>query len=175
MSVSDSITDLPPCSPLIFDGSGQWRGHRVVLWDLTKNDSMVYLNLVENCVTHSEIPTGGFLNFQRFLGLQADMEMEITHHHCILPSNYTPPSLGGIKEDPNHLEGDTNRTKDTTCCETNIHPSSFCYLVLIPNQGHQGSSPQWARGRNTPWTGQQSTAQLDNPFRACYMTSNEDE
>lgn len=25
-SVSDSITDLPPCSPLIFDGAGQWRG-----------------------------------------------------------------------------------------------------------------------------------------------------
>lgn len=26
MSVSDSITDLPPCSPLIFGGAGQWRG-----------------------------------------------------------------------------------------------------------------------------------------------------
>lgn len=130
MSVSDSITDLPPCSPLIFDGSGQWRGHRVVLWDLTKNDSMVYLNPIENCVTHSEIPTGGFLNFQRFLELQADMEMEITHHHCILPSNYTSPSLGGIKEDSHRLEGDTNRTKDTTCCETNIHPSIYLVSVI---------------------------------------------
>lgn len=77
MSVSDSITDLPSCSPLIFDGAGWWRGHRVVLWDLNKNDSMVYLNPIENCVTHSTIPTGSFLNFSSALGLQADTEMEI--------------------------------------------------------------------------------------------------
>lgn len=57
MSVSDLITDLPLCSPLIFDGSGQWKGHRVVLWDLTQNDSMVRLNPIENSVTHSQMPT----------------------------------------------------------------------------------------------------------------------
>ncbi len=36
MNVSDLITDLTQCSPLIFDGPGQWKGHRVVLQDLTE-------------------------------------------------------------------------------------------------------------------------------------------
>lgn len=64
MSVSDLITDLPPCSPLIFDGPGQWKGHRVVLRDLAQNDSMVCLNPIENYVSHSQMPTGSFLDFQ---------------------------------------------------------------------------------------------------------------
>lgn len=64
MSVSDLITDLPLCSPLIFDGPGQWKGHRVVLQDLTQNDSMLHLNPIENCVTHSQMPTGSFIYFQ---------------------------------------------------------------------------------------------------------------
>lgn len=64
MSVSDLITDLPLCSPLISDGPGQWKGHRVVLRDLTQNDSMVHLNLIENYVTHSQMPTGSFLYFE---------------------------------------------------------------------------------------------------------------
>lgn len=69
MSVFDLITDLPPCSPLIFDGPGQWKGHRVVLWDLTENDSMVCLNPIENCVTHTQMPTEGFLHCQALCGL----------------------------------------------------------------------------------------------------------
>lgn len=58
--------------------------------------------------------------------------MEITQHHCTLPSNRTPPSLGGLKEDHHHLESDTNRTKDTTCCNKNKqqkHP--FIHLVSV--------------------------------------------
>lgn len=62
MKVSDLITDLPPCSPLIFDGPGEWRGHRVVRWDLTQNHLMVYLNPVGNCVI--QVPTEVFLYFQ---------------------------------------------------------------------------------------------------------------
>ena len=54
MSVSDLITDLPSCSPLISDGPGQWKGHGVVRWDLTKNDSKLCLNPIENGVTHSQ-------------------------------------------------------------------------------------------------------------------------
>lgn len=60
MSVFDLITDLPPFSPLILDGPGQWKGHRVVLRDLT---SMVHLNPIENCVTHPQMPTGSLFLF----------------------------------------------------------------------------------------------------------------
>lgn len=52
MSGFDLITDLPLCLPLISDGRGQWKGHRVVLRDLTQNDSTIHLNLIENGVTH---------------------------------------------------------------------------------------------------------------------------
>lgn len=64
MSVSDLITGLPLCSPLISDGPGQWKGHRVVLQDLTQNDSVVHVNPTNNCIFHSQMPTGSFPYFQ---------------------------------------------------------------------------------------------------------------
>lgn len=55
MSVSDLITDLPPCSPLISDGFGHWKGHGVVLWELTQIDSVAHANPISNCVSHSQM------------------------------------------------------------------------------------------------------------------------
>lgn len=55
MSVSDLITDLPPCSPLISDGFGHWKGHGVVLRELTQIDSVAHANPISNCVSHSQM------------------------------------------------------------------------------------------------------------------------
>lgn len=82
MSVSDLITDLPPCSPLIFDGPGQWKGHRVVLRDLAQNDSMVCLNPIENCVSHI---TNAYWEFPLFPSswFQADADKRQQHNFIL--------------------------------------------------------------------------------------------
>lgn len=184
MSVSDSITDLPPCSPLIFGGAGQWRGsHSGTVGFKLKRLSGSFKSHRKWCHslkdTYWEFP----FFFSSPLGLQA---------RCILPCNYTP-SFGGMKVAHHHLAGRSWWTQRacwdlllswfpllSTWCENNIHPSIFCYLVLIPRP----LSHHWEKSRNKPWTDLQpdnniayivwtvhiTVADVYNPFRAGYVT-----
>lgn len=144
MSVSDSITDLPPCSPLIFDGAGQWRGsHSGTVGFKLKRLSGSFKSLRKWC--HTLKDTYCFLFLSSPLGLQA---------RCLLPCNYTP-SFGGMRvshhpDGPKELVG-ICCSADMLFCQhgvktTSIHPFSVIWCSF------QGSRHHWERGRNTPWT-----------------------